>query len=85
MYEANRRSDEYFQTDQRNSLRKHGYQPGDKLTKVREFRAPEGQQKCEMCGDKVSITRCIALRNERTGQEIICGQHCFRNYRCAIE
>jgi hypothetical protein len=74
------RTDEQYYADIRTVLQKF-YQAGDMLYLVRFFKQP---RKCQMCGDKVDIWNCYELRNERSGETIICGCNCIVKYATVL-
>jgi hypothetical protein len=74
------RTDEQYFADIRAVLHKF-YQPGDKLSLVRFFTEP---RKCQMGGKKVDIWNCYELRNERSGERIICGCNCIIKYATVL-
>jgi hypothetical protein len=74
------RTDAEYHADIRTVLLKF-YQPGDMLYLVRFFKE---SRKCQMCGGKVPIWNCYELRNERSGERIICGRNCIVKYAVVL-
>jgi hypothetical protein len=77
------RSEKQFFADIRHSIRDF-YKPGDQLHLVRHYEVKEAR-KCEMCGGMVSIFECYDLRNNRTGEVIVCGRRCISRYADVVD